>query len=108
MFARPKSPPGAYLADGRVAPHVSAALIVWATLSTAGRTGPASVKTDLPRRPLRVLPPPRPAGSLLAVAQVIVELTPRFDHHLRQLREQPTPTGQPQPLGAGPLGQLPH
>src|SRR4029077_11043581 len=52
-----------------------------------------------------------PAGRImLAVAEVIVELAieRRFDHHLRQPRQQPTLTGEPQPLGAGPLGQLPH
>jgi hypothetical protein len=47
---------------------------------------------------------------MLAVAEMIVELVieRRFDHHLRQLRQQPTLTGEPQPLGAGPLSQLPH
>src|SRR6476660_2827238 len=52
-----------------------------------------------------------PAGRIVAaVAEVIVELTieRRFDHHLRQLRQQPTLTREPQPLGAGPLSQLPH
>src|SRR6185312_12296328 len=51
------------------------------------------------------------AGRIvLAVAQVIVELAleRRFDHHLRQLRQQPTLTGEPQTLGAGLLSQLPH
>src|SRR6476660_2026123 len=52
-----------------------------------------------------------PAGRImLVVARVIVELAVerRFDHHLRQLRQQPTLTREPQPLSAGPLSQLPH
>ena len=51
------------------------------------------------------------AGRIvLAVAEVIVELAVerRFDHHLRQLRQQPTLTGEPQSLGSGAFGQLPH
>src|SRR4029078_1494904 len=44
-----------------------------------------------------------PAGRImLAVAEVIFELAieRRFDHHLRQLRQQPTLTREPQPLRA--------
>src|ERR1700677_5061907 len=49
-------------------------------------------------------------GVVLAVAQVIVELTVerRLHDSLGQLRQQPPLTGQLQSLRAGPPAQLPH
>jgi hypothetical protein len=46
--------------------------------------------------------------SAWAIAEVVIELAFQgaLDHHFRQLSQQPGLAGQPQPAGAGPLGQL--
>jgi hypothetical protein len=51
----------------------------------------------------------RPTRVVLGVAEMIVELAlqRRLDHRLGQPGQQPTLPGQLQPLGAGPIGQLP-
>jgi hypothetical protein len=45
---------------------------------------------------------------MLAVAEVVIQLAFQgaLDDHLGQLSQQPALTGQLQPAGAGPLGQL--
>jgi hypothetical protein len=47
---------------------------------------------------------------MLPIAEVIIQLALQgaLDHHLGQLPQQPALTGQLQPAGAGPLGQLPQ
>jgi hypothetical protein len=62
-------------------------------------TGPVSVSTVLARWPFRELPPLRPAGVVLLIAEVIIELAFQgtLDHHLGQLAQQPALAGQLQP-----------
>ena len=71
-------------------------------------TGPVSVSTVLARRAVAGIAAVAAFRVMLAIAEMVVQLAFQgaLDDHFGQLAQQPALTGQLQPAGAGPLGEL--